>query len=96
MSTFELLSIIGSIVATGVALGAVVIAGNANLRAELLARIGALETRLSTLETRFSALETRLSAVEQRLARVEGLVEVLRDAVLACGFRKPRDEQDET
>ena len=103
MSTFELLSIIGSIAATGIALGAVVIAGNANLRAELRARIGALETRLSALETRlsaletrFSALETRLSAVEQRLARVEGLVEVLRDAVMACGFRKPRDEQDET
>ena len=96
MSTFELLSIIGSIAATGIALGAVVIAGNANLRAELRAQIGALETRLSALETRFSALETRLSAVEQRLARVEGLVEVLRDAVMACGFRKPRDEQDET
>ena len=110
MSTFELLSIIGSIAATGIALGAVVIAGNASLRAELRAQIGALETGLSGLETRFSglearfsglearfsALETRLSAVEQRLARVEGLVEVLRDAVMACGFRKPKDRQDET
>ena len=85
MSTFELLSIIGSIVATGIALGAVVIGGIASLRTDIRA-----------LDIRLSALETRLSAVEQRLARVEGLVEVLRDAVLACGFRKPRDEQDET
>ena len=85
MSTFELLSIIGSIAATGVALGAVVIGSIANLRTDIRA-----------LDVRLSALETRLSAVEQRLARVEGLVEVLRDAVLACGFRKRQDRQDET
>ena len=85
MSTFELLSIIGSIAATGIALGAVVIGSIANLRTDIRA-----------LDVRLLALETRLSAVEQRLARVEGLVEVLRDAVLACGFRKPRDEPDET
>ena len=102
MSTFELLSIIGSMAATGIALGAVVIGSIAGLRAELRAQIGALETRLSALETRFSALEmrfsaleTRLSAVEQRLAKVEGLVEVLRDAVMACRFRTPQGTQDE-
>ena len=35
MKTFELLSIIGSIFAVGIMLGAVVIASNANLHAEL-------------------------------------------------------------
>ena len=35
MKTFELLSIIGSIAAVGIALGAVVIGSNANLHAEM-------------------------------------------------------------
>ena len=76
MKTFELLSIIGSIAAVGIALAAVVIGSNANLRTELRADIRAVEIRLS-------AVENRLSAVEQRQARTEGLVEGLRDAVTA-------------
>ena len=74
MKTFELLSIIGSIVAVGIALGAVVIGSNANLRTELRTEVG--------------ALEHRLSAVEQRQTRTEGLLEALRDAIVA---RSPRD-----
>ena len=69
MKTFELLSIIGSIVAVGVALGAVVIGSNAGLRSELRVDI--------------RALESRLSAVERRQARTEGLLEGLRDAITA-------------
>ena len=76
MKTFELLSIIGSIAAVGVALAAIVIGSNANLRSEMRADIRAVETRLS-------AVENRLSAVEQHQARTEGLVEGLRDAVTA-------------
>jgi len=75
MKTFELLSIIGSIAAVGIALAAVVISSNANLRAELRTDIRAVEVRLS-------AVEHRLSAVEQRQAKTEGLVEGLRDAIL--------------
>ena len=75
MKTFELLSIIGSIVAVGVALGAVVIGSNANLRTELRADIRALDSRLSTLE--------------QRQARTEGLLEGLRDALAARGMPSP-------
>ena len=67
MKTFELLSIIGSIAAVGIALGAIVIGSNANLRTELRADI--------------RGLETRLLAVEQRQARTEGLLEGLRDAI---------------
>ena len=77
MKTFELLTIIGSIAAVGVALGAVVIGSNANLRTELRADI--------------HALESRLSAVEQRQARTEGLLEGLRDAVDAIAARSLRD-----
>ena len=75
MKRFELLSMIGSMVAVGVALGAVVIGSNANLRTELRADI--------------RALESRLSAVEQRQARTEGLLEGLRDALAARGMPSP-------
>ena len=68
MKTFELLSIIGSIAVVGIALAAVVIGSNANLRAEMRTDIRAVESRLF-------AVEHRLSAVEQRQARTEGLVE---------------------
>ena len=75
MKTFELLSIIGSIAAVGIALGAVVIGSNANLRTEMRADI--------------RAVETRLSAVEQRQARTEGLLEGLRDAITERGLQNP-------
>ena len=70
MKTLELLSIIGSIATVGIALAAVVIGSNANLRMEIRA-----------VEHRLFAVENRLSAVEQRQARTEGLVEGLRDAI---------------
>ena len=82
MKTFELLSIIGSVAAVGIALAAVVIGSNANLRAEMRTDIRAVETRLS-------AVENRLSAVEQRQARTEGLVEGLRDAITAHSLQDP-------
>ena len=85
MKTFELLSIIGSIVAVGIALGAVVIGSNANLRTELRTQMHGLRTEL---RAEVGALEHRLSAVEQRQTRTEGLLEALRDAIVA---RSPRD-----
>ena len=87
MKTFELLSIIGSIAAVGIALAAVVIGSNANLRTELRADIRAVEIRLS-------AVENRLSAVEQRQARTEGLLEGLRDAINTHSHRgrSPRND----
>ena len=107
MKTFELSSIIGSIVAVGIALGAVVIGSNANLRAELRTEMHSLRTGLRTemhslrtelrtdmhglrteLRADIGALDHRLSAVEQRQARTEGLLEALRDAIVA---RRPQD-----
>ena len=82
MKTFELLSIIGSIAAVGIALAAVVIGSNANLRAEMRSDI--------------RALETRLSAVEQRQARTEGLLEGLRDAIAAQGRITLSEQNDAT
>ena len=82
MKTFELLSIIGSIAAVGIALAAVVIGSNANLRTEM--------------RTDIRSLEMRLSAVEQRQARTEGLLEGLRDAVAALERRLPPGESDAT
>ena len=76
MKTFELLSILGSITAVGIALAAVVIGSNANLRAEM-------HGHLTEIRTDIRAVETRLLAVEQRQARTEGLIEGLRDALTA-------------
>ena len=87
MKTFELLSIIGSIAAVGIALAAVVIGSNANLRTELRVDIRAVEIRLS-------AVENRLSAVERRQARTEGLVEGLRDAVNTHSRQEPSPRSD--
>ena len=83
MKTFELLSIIGSIAAVGVALAAVVIGSNANLRTEM----HGLRTEI---RADIRAVETRLSAVEQRQARTEeGLVQGLRDAITARTLQGP-------
>ena len=83
MKTFELLSIIGSIAAVGIALTAVVIGSNANLRMEIRA-----------VEHRLFAVENRLSAVERRQARTEGLLEGLRDAINTHSHRgrSPRND----
>ena len=80
MKTFELLSIIGSIAAVGIALAAVVIGSNANLRSEVRADI--------------RAVETRLSALEQRQARTEGLLEGLRDAINTHSHQGPSPGND--
>ena len=80
MKTFELLSIIGSIAAVGIALAAVVIGSNANLRTEVRADI--------------RAVEVRLSALEQRQARTEGLLEGLRDAINTHSHQDPPPRDD--
>ena len=86
MKTFELLSIIGSIAAVGIALGAIVIGSNANLRTEMRTEMHGLRTEM---RADIRAVETRLSAVEQRQARTEGLLEGLRDAITARGLQDP-------
>ena len=93
MKTFELLSIIGSIAAVGIALGAVVIGSNANLHAEL--RTEMQEFR-AEVRGDIRSLETRLSAVERRQARTEGLLEGLGDAIAAQGRREPDEDKEAT
>ncbi|MDD9980066.1 MAG: hypothetical protein OXU81_01690 [Gammaproteobacteria bacterium] len=97
MKTFELLSIIGSIAAVGIALGAVVIGSNANLHSEMRTEMQNLRTEMraeiyslrTDVRSDIRSLETRLSSVEQRQARTEGLLEGLRDAIAAQGRREP-------
>ena len=104
MKTFELLSIIGSIAAVGIALGAVVIGSNANLHAELRTEMQEFRAEVRTEMQEFRAevrgdirsLETRLSAVEHRQARTEGLLEGLRDAIAAQGHREPDGDKEAT
>ena len=97
MKTFELLSIIGSIAAVGIALGAVIIGSNANLHAEMRAEMRAeMQDFRTEVRSDIRSLETRLSAVEQRQARTEGLLEGLRDAIVAHARRDPHGENDAT
>ena len=83
MKWFELPGIVGSIVAVGVALGAVVIGSNANPRTELRSERHGLR---SEFRADIRALESRPCAVEQRQASAEGLPEGLRDAIAARGM----------
>ena len=104
MKTFELLSIIGSIAAVGIALGAVVIGSNANLHADMRAETQEFRAEVRTEMQEFRtevrggirSLEARLSAVEKRQARTEGLLEGLRDAIAAQGRREPDGEKEAT
>ena len=91
MKTFELLSIIGSIAAVGIALGAVVIGSNANLHADMRAEMQDFRTEV---RSDIRSLETRLSAVERRQARTEGLLEGLRDAIAAQARPEPDREKE--
>ena len=84
MKAFELSSIIGSIAAVGIALGAIVIGSNANLRTEMRAQMHSLRTDIGA---DIRAMEARLSAVERHQARTEGLLEGLRDAITADSRR---------
>ena len=93
MKRFELLSIIGSMVAVGITLGAVVIGSNANLHAELRTEMQALRTEV---RTDIRALEHRLAAVERRQARTEGLLEGLRDAITARRGEAPPARKEST
>ena len=100
MKTLELLSIIGSILGVGVALGAVVIGSNANLHAELRTEMQELRTEVRTdfadVRTDIRALESRLAAVERRQARTEGLLEGLRDAITAQRPQDPPTQNEST
>ena len=94
MKTFELLSIIGSIAAVGIALGAIVIGSIAGLRTEVHGLRTELRADIRAVEVRLSAVENRLSAVEQRQARTEGLVEGLRNAITAHTHQDPSPGND--
>ena len=81
MKRFELLSIIGSMVAVGITLGAVVIGSIANLRAEV-------RTEMQTLRT-----EVRTDITD---VRTEGLLEGLRDAITAQRLQDPPPARKES
>ena len=100
MKTLEFRSIIGSIAAVGIALGAVVIGSNANPRTDMRVEMHSLRTGvradLTDMRNEIRSLETRLSAVEQRQARTEGLLEGLRDAIAAQGRQGPHGKNEAT
>ena len=100
VKTFELLSIIGSIAAVGLALGAIVIGSNANLHTELRTEMQSLRAELRTeiadVRGGLRSVENRLAAVERRQARTEGLLEGLRDAITAQRIQDHREQKDAT
>ena len=97
MRTFELLSIIGSIFATGIALGAVVIGSNANLHAELRTEMLALRAEVGTemqalrteVGTEIQSLRTELRAA---IADVRGDLRSLETRLTAVERRQARTE----
>ena len=93
MKTSELLSIIGSVAAVGLALGAIVIGSNANLHTEMRTEMQSLRT---DVRAGIRSLEARLTAVERRQARTEGLLEGLRDALAARTLHDPRGQAEAT
>ena len=111
MKRFELLSIIGSVVAVGITLVAVVVGSIAGLRTEVRTEIAEVRTEMQTLRaevntemqslrtemrTDIRALEHRLAAVERRQARTEGLLEGLRDAITARRGEDPPARKEST
>ena len=77
MKRFELLSIIGTIVAVGIALGAVVIESNANLHSELRTEMQDLRTEVST------EMQTLRTEVRTDIADVRTEMQTLRTEVRA-------------
>ncbi len=71
---FGLVCLLAAILSVGAALAWLIVAGLANVRADLRERSVVLDARLA-------ALETRLSAVEREQGRTQGLIEGLRGAL---------------
>ena len=93
---FELLSIIGAMVAVGITLGAVVIGRIVDLRAEMQTLRTEVRTDIADVRTDIRALETRLAGVERRQAHTEGLLEELRDAITARRDEDPPVRKEST
>ena len=83
-----------AILAVGVTLAGVLLSGQRALRSEMRDRFAAVENQITDLrqstEARFaaieqhlSAFEQRIAALEQRVAKLEGLLEGLREAIVA-------------
>ena len=101
MKTYELLSIIGSIFAAGIALGAVVIGSNASLHAELRTEVQSLRAEVATeMKDLRAELRTELRAEMQSLrkelrteiADVRGDLRSVEDRLAAVERRQARTE----
>ena len=97
MKTFELLSIIGSIFAVGIALGAVVIGSNANLHSELRTEMQTLRTEVNTemqtlrteVNTEMQTLRTEMQALR---TEVRADIRALEHRLAAVERRQARTE----
>ena len=96
MKRYELLSIIGTILAVGIALGTVMITSDTNLRTEMQTLRTEVRTDIADVRTDIRALEQRLAGVERRQARTEGLLEGLRDAITARRGDDPPARKEST
>ena len=97
MRTYELLSIIGSIFAAGIALGAVVIGSNASLHAELRTEMQSLRTEVGTeMKDLRADLRTEMKGLCKELrtgiADVRWDLRSLEDRLAAVERRQARTE----
>lgn len=83
--SIELISILTAIVAVGVALAGVTLAGSRGLRQDMARLESRLDVRITALESRQEArlneLRGEIGELRERVAKLEGLLEGLREAV---------------
>ena len=72
-----------AILAVGVTLAGVLLSGQRALRSEMRDLRQSNEARFAAIEQHLSAFEQRIAALEQRVAKLEGLLEGLREAIVA-------------
>ncbi len=83
--SIELIIILTAIVAVGVALAGVTLAGSRGLRQDMARLESRLDVRITALESRQEArlneLRGEIGELRERVAKLEGLLEGLREAV---------------
>ena len=76
-----------AILAVGVTLAGVLLSGQRALRSEMRDRFAAVENQITDLhqstEARFAAVENQIADLRERMAKLEGLLEGLREAIVA-------------
>ncbi len=78
-----------AIIGVGVALGTLILSGQHRLRGEMAAMEERLRGEMAAQGKRLDRVEAGLAELRERVAHVEGVLEGLRDALVARGLPEP-------